>query len=117
MKKNCMSVPLDNSSNYNSRYTRDSSRTSANRSGNNRISYEISSNTYVQNEYNPFKKSSNELIVLNTRELYPSMNAQVYRSNYYDRQTYNNDRYSDSNYNKEYIQTSINKQYINEKNF
>jgi hypothetical protein len=70
---------------------------------------------YVQNEYNPFKKSSNEFITLNTRELNPSKNAQVYRSNYYDRQNYNNDRYSDSNYNKEYLQTSINKQHINEK--
>ena len=116
MKKNCISIPLDNSSNYNSRYPRDSNKTLSNCSGNNRISYEnIASNIYVQNEYNPFKKSSNEFITLNTRELYPSKNAQVYRSNYYDRQNYNNDRYSDSNYNKEYLQTSINKQHINEK--
>ena len=114
MKKN--PIPLDKSSNYNSRYPRDSNRISSNYSINNRISYDVPSNIYVQNEYNPFKKYSNEFIVLKTRELYPSMNAQSYRNDYYDRQTYNNDRYSDSNYNnKEYLQTSVNKQYINKK--
>ena len=117
MKQNYKVFPLDISSNYSRRYTIEVSNTTTNRSTNNHITYDNRSNIYVQNDYNPFKKYTNNLIYSKNKELYPSINGEAIQNDYYDRQNYNNDRYSESNDNRENLLSPNNRSYINNKNF
>ena len=109
MKQNYKVIPLDISSNYSPIYTTDVGKTSINRSTSIHISYENRSNIYVQNDYNPYKKYTNNLIFSKNREMYPSINGQATQNDYYDRQNYNNDRYSESYENREYLLSPINR--------
>ena len=116
MQQNCTHIPLDISSSYSPRFSKETCKTSTNSSTNNRISYDIGSNIYVQNEYNPFKKYTNNLILSKNRELNPSINSQAIQNDY-DRQNYNYDRYSESNYNRENLLSPMNRPYSKNRNF
>ena len=109
MKQNYKANPLDISSNYSPIYNTEVCKTSINKSTNIHISYDNRSNIYVQNDYNPYKKYTNNLIFSKNRELYPSINSQANQNDYYDRQNYNNDRFSESYDNREYLLSPINR--------
>ena len=117
MKKNCIVIPINKPFKIYQSYNQNAIKPASQKTSNNHISFDMNSNFYQQNDYVSINKknikNSNDFIILKKNEFNPSLNAQDYKKENYEMKTYKTQRYSESELNKDNINSSSYKPYFN----
>lgn len=118
MKKNCIVIPIDKSSKILRNFNQYAINPSSQKTSNNHISLDMNSNLYQLNDYSSInKKNSKNSNDLKKNIFNPSINTQDYKREFFDMKTYSMQRYSESEINKDNINSSSYKPYFNNNKF
>ncbi len=118
MKENCIVIPIDESSKILRNFDQYAINPSSQKTLNNHISLDMNSNLYQLNDYSSInKKNSKNSNDLKKNIFNPSINAQDYKREFFDMKTYSMQRYSESEINKDNINSSSYKPYFNNNKF
>jgi len=117
MKKNCIKIPIDNSSKISPGLIRNVSKNQSNNPLSNHSSFDIHYNSYTKSSNTQSKikipKTSKDLLLLKRKDLYPLLNSQDLRKENYHISTYRKDRTTETDLNQEDTKSSTYKPSLN----
>ena len=117
MKKNCIKIPIDNSSKISPGLIRNVSKNQSNNPLSNHSSFDIHYNSYTKSSNTQSKikipKTSKDLLLLKRKDLYPLLNSQDLRKENYHISTYRKDRTTETDLNQEDTKNSTYKPSLN----